>query len=71
MIFEVTNIARARAPACWAAAFLLAAPAGSVAQTEFHYQYGKLGNPFSRARHFTHILTVQQASSSDGTSARR
>ena len=63
--FEMTNIARTRAPWCWTVVgtFLLAAPTMSAAQTEFHYQYGKLANPFARTRHFTHILTVQQASS--------
>ena len=30
---------------------------------EFHYQYGKLTNPFDGAQHYTHILTFQQASS--------
>ena len=65
MISRMTNIARARAPWSWTVlgALLLAAPAPSAAQTEFHYQYGKLSNPFARTRHFTHILTVQQASS--------
>ena len=46
-----------------AVAVLAAAPVGTAAQTEFHYQYGKLANPFSGARHYTHILTLQQASS--------
>ena len=61
----MTNIACTRARRCSTAvaAFLLAVPAVSAAQTEFHYQYGKLTNPFARTRHFTHILTVQQASS--------
>ncbi len=59
------NIAPARPFRCWllAAAILGAAPAVTVAQTEFHYQYGRLANPFSGTRNFTHILTVQQASS--------
>ena len=38
---------------------LYAVPAASAAQTEFHYQYGKLANPFARTRHFTDILAVQ------------
>lgn len=45
------------------AAFLAAAAAPATAQTEFHYQYGKLTNPFSGERAYTSILTVQQASS--------
>ena len=57
--------ARTRSLRGWiaAAAFLTAAPAPAAAQTEFHYQYGKLTNPFSGERAYTHILTVQQASS--------
>ena len=31
------------------------------AQTEFHYQYGRLTNPFSGTREYTSILTVQNA----------
>ncbi len=46
-----------------AVAVLAAAPVGTAAQTEFHYQYGKLTNPFDGAQHYTHILTFQQASS--------
>ncbi|MXZ34244.1 MAG: nucleoside-binding protein [Acidobacteria bacterium] len=43
-------------------AFLvLATPAAAAAQAEFHYQYGKLANPFSGARENTSILTVQHA----------
>ena len=45
------------------AALILAAPIAVVAQTEFHYQYGKLTNPFSGERAYTSIVTVQQASS--------
>ena len=45
------------------AALILAAPIAAVAQTEFHYQYGKLTNPFSGERAYTSIVTVQQASS--------
>ena len=45
------------------AAVLFSAPSSTVAQTEFHYQYGRLANPFSGERHYTSILTVQQASS--------
>ncbi len=61
----MTKTARTRTPRLWTVvtALLLVAPAVSGAQTEFHYQYGKLANPFARTRHFTHILTVQQASS--------
>ena len=59
------NIARTRSLRRWtvATALLLAAPSLTVAQTEFHYQYGRLANPFSGERHYTSILTVQQASS--------
>ena len=45
------------------AAVLFAAPSSTIAQTEFHYQYGRLANPFSGERHYASILTVQQASS--------
>ena len=45
------------------AALILAVPIAVVAQTEFHYQYGKLTNPFSGERAYTSIVTVQQASS--------
>ena len=31
------------------------------AQTEFHFQYGKLTNPFSGQRQYTSILTLQNA----------
>ena len=37
-------------------------PSRAEAQTEFHYQYGRLTNPFSGERAYTTILTVQQAS---------
>ena len=40
---------------------VLATAATATAQTEFHYQYGKLTNPFSAARETTSILTVQHA----------
>ena len=46
-----------------ALSLLLVAPALAMAQTEFHYQYGTLANPFSGKRAATHILTFQQASS--------
>ncbi len=46
-----------------ALAMLAAAPAGTAAQMEFHYQYGKLTNPFDATQHGTHILTFQHASS--------
>ena len=39
--------------------WLVLAPA--EAQTDFHYQYGKLTNPFSGSREYTSILTVQHA----------
>ena len=45
-----------------AVVLLLAAPVAAAAQTEFHYQYGRLTNPFSGERAYTSILTVQQAS---------
>ena len=59
------NMAYTRSLRRWvaAAAVLLAAPIAADAQTEFHYQYGKLTNPFSRERAYTSIVTVQQASS--------
>ena len=39
----------------------LALATAAAAQTEFHYQYGRLTNPFSGAKHYTSILTVQHA----------
>ena len=59
------NMAYTRSLRRWvaAAALLLAAPIAADAQTEFHYQYGKLTNPFSGERAYTSIVTVQQASS--------
>lgn len=45
-----------------ALAILVGAPAGAGAQMEFHYQYGKLTNPFAGTDHATHILTFQHAS---------
>ncbi len=39
----------------------LVASAPAAAQTEFQYQYGRLTNPFSGAREYTSILTVQSA----------
>ena len=59
------NIAYTRSLRRWvaAAALILAAPIAAGAQTEFHYQYGKLTNPFSGERAYTSIVTVQQASS--------
>ena len=50
------------AVAALVAAVVAAAPAVAGAQTEFHYQYGRLVNPFSGERADTSILTVQQAS---------
>ena len=46
------NMAYTRSLRRWAAgaALILAAPIAAVAQTEFHYQYGKLTNPFSGER---------------------
>ena len=43
-------------------ALLLAVPAAAGAQTEFHYQYGRFANPFSGARAYASVLTIQQAS---------
>ena len=49
---------------CVLGAFLvLASASAAAAQAEFHYQYGKLTNPFSGAREYTSILTVQHATS--------
>ena len=48
-----------------AAALLLGIATPAAAQTEFHYQFGRLVNPFSSAEGTearTHILTIQQAS---------
>ena len=42
---------------------LFAVPTVSAAQTEFHYQYGKLANPSRGRANFMDILAVQQASS--------
>ena len=39
----------------------LASTSTAAAQAEFHYQYGKLTNPFSGAQEKTSILTVQHA----------
>ena len=46
-----------------AAALWLAAVSGASAQMEFHYQYGRLTNPFSGQQSPTSILTIQQAMS--------
>ena len=46
-----------------AAALWLAAPSAASAQMEFHYQYGRLTNPFTEQRSPTTILTIQQAMS--------
>ncbi len=43
-------------------AALLATRTTTPAQTEFHLQYGQLGNPFSEADHQTVVFTVQQFS---------
>ena len=41
---------------CVLGAFLvLASASAAAAQAEFHYQYGKLTNPFSGAREYTSI----------------
>ena len=45
-----------------AAAVLLAGPGPAMAQTEAHFQYGSLTNPFSQASSGTVILTMQHAS---------
>ncbi len=42
---------------------VLASASVAAAQAEFHYQYGKLTNPFSGAKESTSILTVQHATS--------
>ncbi len=52
-----TGLLRWIATAC----LVLAAPAAALGQVEFHYQYGKLANPFSGAQEKTSILTVQHA----------
>ena len=52
-----------------AAASLCATVAPAFAQTEFHYQVGRLVNPFGSAQGTearTHILTIQQASTWKG-----
>ena len=41
----------------------LTSAASAAAQAEFHYQYGKLTNPFSSVREYTSILTIQHATS--------
>lgn len=46
-----------------AAAVWLAAASGASAQMEFHYQYGRLTNPFTGDRSPTSILTIQHAGS--------
>ena len=49
---------------CVLGAFLvLTSVSVAAAQAEFHYQYGKLTNPFSSVREYTSILTVQHATS--------
>ncbi len=64
---RVTHRARAHSSGVWRRRLLvctlsLAVPAAAGAQTEFHYQYGKFVNPFSGARAYASVLTVQQAS---------
>ena len=44
-----------------AAALWLAAVSGASAQMEFHYQFGRLANPYSGEQRPTSILTLQQA----------
>ena len=46
-----------------AAALWLAAASTAWAQMEFHYQFGRLTNPFSGQESLTSILTIQQAMS--------
>ena len=46
-----------------AAALWLAGASAASAQMEFHYQYGRLTNPFSGQQSPTSILTIQQAMS--------
>ena len=43
------------------ACLVVALAAAAAGQAEFHYQYGKLANPFSGAQENTSILTVQHA----------
>lgn len=54
---------RRNGPACLLVALLLAAalPTSAAAQLEFHFQYGRLVNPFSGELHNTPILTIQHA----------
>lgn len=49
--------------ACAASAALsvAAAPAPAAAQLEFHFQYGRLANPFTGESHATPIWTIQHA----------
>ena len=63
-LIPIMSIARIRPMhrAAGILALLLAAPAAAAAQTEFHYQYGKLVNPFTDEGVASHILTIQQAS---------
>ncbi len=52
----------ARVAGGWAAAALLAGAGPAAAQTEAHFQYGSLTNPFTEAQTRTVILTMQHAS---------
>ena len=45
------------------ACLVLVSATAAAGQAEFHYQLGKLTNPFSGARNRTHILTIQHATS--------
>ena len=49
---------------CVLGVFLVLTSASAAdAQAEFHYQYGKLTNPFSSVQEYTSILTIQHATS--------
>jgi len=53
---------RTKVAAAAAAAILAAGPSPVPAQTEAHFQYGNLTNPFTKATNGTIILTMQHAS---------
>ena len=55
---------------CVLGAFLvLASASAAAAQAEFHYQYGKLTNPFSGAREYTSIPSCPKNTNELKTSA--
>ena len=51
-----------RSRAAFAAGLLAAAPSLAHAQTEMHFQYGSLTNPFAETSTGTVVLTIQHAS---------